>query len=385
VNDHFLIILCVDSTISNSRSLTFSILIISLSLAPNSPIASAKKRVVSNHSDSLSSPNGKKSANGDESKLSSPFGKAESFGKGIVATLTALFAPTPKYDDETDERLAGGSHTPEAVSKFNAPDSENSKSTASTSTDGDGYSIGKNAGDDDEIGEDELADEEDETFNPYLYISGLPPLDRIHRHSPALPPNTTKHKFTLTLDLDETLVHCSVEPIPKPDIVFPVNFNGVPYKIYARKRPYLDYFLQTVATQFEVIVFTASQKIYADKLLDFIDPTGTLVKHRLFRDSCACVQGNYIKDLQVCGRDLSTNVLVDNSPHAYAYHIDNGIPIESWFDDDSDTELLKLVGFLRRVSACSDARPVIREHFKTYHLVDRAARGLKVRDTAPPF
>ena len=49
-------------------------------------------------------------------------------------------------------------------------------------------------------------------------------------------------------------------------------------------------------------------------------------------------------------------VLVDNSPHAYGFQIENGVPIESWFDDDNDTELLKLVGFLRRAFAAEDVR-----------------------------
>ncbi|RYY69434.1 hypothetical protein EON63_23680 [archaeon] len=42
-------------------------------------------------------------------------------------------------------------------------------------------------------------------------------------------------------------------------------------------------------------------------------------------------------------------LLVDNSPYAYAYQLDNGVPIESWYDDDSDTELLKLLAFLKRI------------------------------------
>lgn len=84
------------------------------------------------------------------------------------------------------------------------------------------------------------------------------------------------------------------------------------------------------------------------------------------------VEGNFLKDLNVLGRDLSKAVLVDNSPHAFGYQVDNGIPIESWFDDPKDTELRKLERFLRTLHGVKDCRKVIRRTFQTYRLVEDA-------------
>jgi len=216
-------------------------------------------------------------------------------------------------------------------------------------------------------------------FDPYLFMSRVPPrhhfeqdLSRITLNEGSIPPFCGKRIGTLVLDLDETLVHSSIAPVEGVDFQFPVDMGDRSFMVYAKKRPHCDDFLKRAAKYFEIVVFTASKRIYADQVLDFVDPDG-LISHRVFREHCYEYGGVLLKDLGLLNRDLRKTVIVDNSPQTFAFHIDNGIPIESWFHNPQDDQLLHLMHFLERLAVdhSDDFRPVLRAQFRLRDIVSR--------------
>ncbi|TXG49257.1 hypothetical protein EZV62_025132 [Acer yangbiense] len=202
-------------------------------------------------------------------------------------------------------------------------------------------------------------------FDPQLFIRNF--LNLSDLGSDLLPPNETsiRKRITLVLDLDETLVHSTTEPCDNADFTFQVFFNMKDHTVYVRQRPFLQTFLERVAEMFEIIIFTASQSIYAERLLDILDPDKKLISRRVFRESCIFSDGNYTKDLTVLGVDLAKIAIIDNSPQVFRLQVDNGIPINSWYDDPTDSALISLIPFLETLAEADDVRPLIVQKFGT--------------------
>jgi hypothetical protein len=88
--------------------------------------------------------------------------------------------------------------------------------------------------DEDAASGDEGEDDEYDDFDPYLFIKRLPLLaECVAPCRPLLLPKQTRRSppITLVLDLDETLVHSTLELCEDADFNFPVHFNGCKHTV----------------------------------------------------------------------------------------------------------------------------------------------------------
>ena len=141
-------------------------------------------------------------------------------------------------------------------------------------------------------------------------------------NTPYINEHPTKD-YTLVLDLDETLIHFSINAQNEGHLFF---------------RPYLFHFLNAVSEYYELIIFTAGLKEYAKIVLDLIENRmgKKIFDYRLYREHTEPNdEGIFIKDLSKIGRNLQKIIIVDNTKENYELQNDNGIEIKSYYGFDS--------------------------------------------------
>jgi len=175
-------------------------------------------------------------------------------------------------------------------------------------------------------------------------------------------PSTNKKK-TIYLDLDETLIHCDIDRnFINWDVELKLEDQLLPI-IY---RPYLMEFLNIISKDFELIIFTASKKDYADVVINSIDPNNTIFSYRLYRENNIFIKnGLYVKDLRIIeNRSLKQCVLVENNILSFANQLTNGILVPSFFYNPNDNYLTCLIGYLtNEILNCEDVREVNNSSF----------------------
>lgn len=194
------------------------------------------------------------------------------------------------------------------------------------------------------------------------------------------------------LDLDETLIHCIDENDPATMIgqeQIRIDLKGYKSPHYSSEdqpdyldieinlRPGLLDSLWNLKQSFQLISYTASDKLYADAVLDFIDPNRQLFSARLYREHCVETDFGLVKDLRIIqNRKLKDLIIIDNSATSFAFNVNNGIPILPFYDNMNDDELRHLTFYLN----CLNEQQVndVRTHNEqAFGLLKLAASPLK--------
>ena len=150
--------------------------------------------------------------------------------------------------------------------------------------------------------------------------------------------SVNKKKYTLILDLGETLVHFKVNPENDGEGILKV-------------RPWVTEFLNEVVKYYELIIFTGATEDYANLLIDAIDENKSYFEHRLYRQHMIILDNEFVKDLTRIGRPLDKIVIVDNMPQNFRLQKENGINIRSfWGEDIYDTALINLSPILVKIA-----------------------------------
>lgn len=142
-------------------------------------------------------------------------------------------------------------------------------------------------------------------------------------------------KLSLVVDLDLTIIHASVDPTvgdwqndpsnPNHNAVKEVRSfelyddslqRNLPY--YIKPRPYLKQFLETISQLYELYVYTMGTRLYADNVVDIVDPGRKLFGDRVL--SRTETPGEDSKNLRkLFPVDNRMVVIIDDRPDVWKY------------------------------------------------------------------
>ena len=163
----------------------------------------------------------------------------------------------------------------------------------------------------------------------------------------------TKKRYTLILDLDETLIHLR----QKKEVVnlkndVDININNMSdynYNLDKNKNKYLLQFriglfsfLTLLKPFYEIISFTSATREYADVIINEIEKKRNFFDYKFYREHCVIYKDTFVKDISRIGRDIQKIIIVDNNENNFVLNKENGIKISSYYGDDEENNNLRL-------------------------------------------
>jgi RNA polymerase II subunit A small phosphatase-like protein len=168
------------------------------------------------------------------------------------------------------------------------------------------------------------------------------------------------HRPLIVLDLDETLIHATLEPLSRA-----WDFRCEPYFVY--RRPGLSDFLAKLRTDFEVGVWTSSTEDYASCIVRQIFPDGYPLAFVWSRERCTLrfdpeLQDKYwmknVQKLKRRGYSLQRVVCIDDTYRKYHRSYGNVVLVPEYTGEPEDQTLQRLLDYLLTLREVPDVRRV---------------------------
>ena len=150
-----------------------------------------------------------------------------------------------------------------------------------------------------------------------------------------LPKINPIYKYSLVLDLDETLIYLKRDS------------NGKSKRKVIILRPFLHEFLSKMKKIYELILFSYEIQEYVDPIVDLIEKKEKYFEYRLYKQHTKFNGKYYIKDLSKLGRDIRRILIIDNISQNFKLQKNNGICIKPFYGDVvSDRNTLKFLSII---------------------------------------
>ena len=156
-----------------------------------------------------------------------------------------------------------------------------------------------------------------------------------------LPKIKSNYKYSLVLDLDETLI--CIKRDNNNNKIKHNKFNNLMTLIL---RPGLLDFLHKMKKLYELILFSLGTSEYVSPIIKNIEKKEKFFEHILYREHVTYDDnGNFFKNLNLLNRDVKNILIVDDNSKNFKYHKSNGICIKPFYGDlNNDKITLKILG-----------------------------------------
>ena len=149
--------------------------------------------------------------------------------------------------------------------------------------------------------------------------------------------SNNKKKYSLILDLDETLIH------------FKINHNKNDEGVL-KLRPGVFTFLEKVKEFYEIILFTEASEAYTELIMEAFNKK-KYFDYKLYRQHTIIIGQDFVKDLQRIGRSLDRIIIIDNITQNFRMQKGNGINIKPFYgEDQNDKALIDLIPILTNIA-----------------------------------